>query len=363
MPKPNPWLISSQTADSHNNIFGRTLNPHKTSLTAGGSSGGEGAIVSFRGSPLGLGTDIAGSIRIPALCCGIYSFKPSINRVPYGGQAPFPYPLLRAPGGVAPAAGPLGHSVDDLNIFMSAVIGTDTLNAYRYDSDVLPLAWRLSKTTEDKHLTIGILPEDPEYPLSPPVRRTLDSAAALLKAAGHHLIPLPYSVPSSPSLGARLSHEFYSIFPPPPDAPPLDEFLGEPLVPSLAYLQHANPFTNGHPVDPGLPLPLRIDALTSAREAYGAAWHAVWREHGLDVVLAPGAAHTAVPYDTYGMPVYTCMWNLIDVSCDRIALLALRIAALIGCKYPAGIIPFGKASKEADPEPQKAVGAFEPDCK
>lgn len=49
-----------QTADSHNNIFGRTLNPHNTSLTAGGSSGGEGALVAFRGSPLGIGTDIAG---------------------------------------------------------------------------------------------------------------------------------------------------------------------------------------------------------------------------------------------------------------------------------------------------------------
>ena len=64
-----------QTGDSDNNIFGRTLNPHNTSLTAGGSSGGEGALTAFRGSILGVGTDIAGSIRIPALCCGVCARK------------------------------------------------------------------------------------------------------------------------------------------------------------------------------------------------------------------------------------------------------------------------------------------------
>jgi amidase len=74
------------TADSENNVFGRTLNPHNLSLTAGGSSGGEGALVGMRGSLIGVGTDIAGSIRIPALCCGTYGFKPSVDRIPNGGQ-------------------------------------------------------------------------------------------------------------------------------------------------------------------------------------------------------------------------------------------------------------------------------------
>ncbi|KAK1657828.1 amidase signature domain-containing protein [Colletotrichum godetiae] len=69
------------TADSENNIFGRTLNPHKTNLTAGGSTGGEGALVAFRGSILGVGSDIAGSIRIPSLCCGIYGFKQLPSRL------------------------------------------------------------------------------------------------------------------------------------------------------------------------------------------------------------------------------------------------------------------------------------------
>lgn len=94
------------TADSENNVFGRTLvslpassdvqaqllsvllqNPYKLSLTAGGSSGGEGALVGMRGSLIGVGTDIGGSIRIPALCCGTFGFKPTTDRIPMGGQA------------------------------------------------------------------------------------------------------------------------------------------------------------------------------------------------------------------------------------------------------------------------------------
>ncbi|KAH3673177.1 hypothetical protein OGATHE_002157, partial [Ogataea polymorpha] len=69
------------TADSENNVFGRTLNPNKLSMGAGGSSGGEGALVRLQGSAIGVGTDIAGSIRIPALVNGTYGLKPSINRL------------------------------------------------------------------------------------------------------------------------------------------------------------------------------------------------------------------------------------------------------------------------------------------
>ncbi|OGM45410.1 general amidase-B [Aspergillus bombycis] len=65
------------TPDPHNNVFGRVLSPHGRSLTAGGSSGGEEALVAMRGSTLGVGTDIAGSIRMPALCCGAFGFKPT----------------------------------------------------------------------------------------------------------------------------------------------------------------------------------------------------------------------------------------------------------------------------------------------
>lgn len=73
-----PQTLSS--LDSHNNIFGRTLNPINRSLTAGGSSGGEGALVAMKGSPLGIGTDVGGSIRVPAMCNGLFGIKPSHGR-------------------------------------------------------------------------------------------------------------------------------------------------------------------------------------------------------------------------------------------------------------------------------------------
>lgn len=63
------------SAESRNNVFGYVRNPFNTGLTAGGSTGGEGALIASRGSMMGFGTDIAGSVRMPALCCGIYSLK------------------------------------------------------------------------------------------------------------------------------------------------------------------------------------------------------------------------------------------------------------------------------------------------
>ena len=97
------------TADSDNPLNSRTLNPNKLSLTAGGSTGGEGALLALRGSPLGIGTDIAGSIRIPALCDGIYGFKPSTQRVPYAGNCP--PGRLGTPSPVVASIGPEAHSV------------------------------------------------------------------------------------------------------------------------------------------------------------------------------------------------------------------------------------------------------------
>ena len=63
-------------ADSDNNVFDRTLNPRSPTLTAGGSTGGEGALIALRWSILGVGTDIGGSIRVPALCNGTFSEPP-----------------------------------------------------------------------------------------------------------------------------------------------------------------------------------------------------------------------------------------------------------------------------------------------
>ena len=64
-----------------NPTWGRTLNPHHRDYSSGGSTGGEGALLAMDGSALGWGSDIGGSLRIPASYCGIYSFKPGFGRI------------------------------------------------------------------------------------------------------------------------------------------------------------------------------------------------------------------------------------------------------------------------------------------
>ncbi|KAJ5847171.1 hypothetical protein N7455_011128 [Penicillium solitum] len=169
-------------ADSHNFVFGRTLNPHRSNLTAGGSTGGEGALIAMRGSVLGVGTDIAGSIRIPAICNGIYALRPSADRIPYGGQT------SSARGGLAgikPCAGPLATSVRDLELFMRLVTNADP---WQFDSSALFSPWRI--VSPKSALRLGFIEEDPHFPLHPPVLRTLTRATGKLQEAGNEIIPL-----------------------------------------------------------------------------------------------------------------------------------------------------------------------------
>lgn len=106
--------------ESVNPIFGRTNNPHNVKHTAGGSSGGEGAIIAAGGSPLGLGSDIAGSIRIPAAVNGCVGLKPSAGRVPSEDHFPSPGEGVRDWN----TGGPLARRVADLALALSVLSRT-----------------------------------------------------------------------------------------------------------------------------------------------------------------------------------------------------------------------------------------------
>lgn len=167
---------SVMTGDSHNNIFGRTLNPRNKLLTAGGSTGGEGALLALRGSILGVGTDIAGSIRIPSLCNGIYGFRPSVGLVPHGGVRD-----LTPPGtdGVRSTAGPMATSLRDCSLFLQSILEADT---WKYDSTVVSVPWTGLNQKPTQQLRIGLVENDGMFTPSPPVRRGLKQAADLLRA-------------------------------------------------------------------------------------------------------------------------------------------------------------------------------------
>jgi amidase len=107
--------------ESDNLIFGRTRNPYDASRTSGGSSGGEAALIAACGSPLGLGSDSAGSVRLPAHFCGIASIKPTSGRLPRTGHVP------PAGGWIERLwqIGPMARYVADLRLAMQILAGED----------------------------------------------------------------------------------------------------------------------------------------------------------------------------------------------------------------------------------------------
>lgn len=301
-----------------------------------------------------MGTDIAGSIRIPSLCCGIYGFKPTAERVPFSGNTRGPFPRLRIPGGVIPAAGPMGNSVEDLELFMRVI--TD-MRPWKYDATVHDVPWRRQETTGQKVLTIGVLPEDETYRLQPPVRRALDSAVEALARAGHKIVYLPRDDSRSVALGAVLGFYCFGLGGPPLDN--LEEEFKEPLIPSVKRGVH--PFGSASfSIPQDLDFPQLLDRITGARSEYSDSWKRTWITHDLDVIIGPGAQHTAVPHDTYGNPVYTLVWNVLDVSiyppgyaCMPERFLICMIKT-VSCRY----YPVRGGSKRARPSPCQGHRSF-----
>ena len=105
--------------NADNPVFGRTNHPLNAKLTPGGSSGGEAVAIATHMSPSGLGSDLAGSIRIPAHFCGICGLKPTTGCVPGGGQ----FPPSTGPYALGAVVGPLARHVDDLRVLFRALIG------------------------------------------------------------------------------------------------------------------------------------------------------------------------------------------------------------------------------------------------
>jgi fatty acid amide hydrolase 2 len=107
--------------ESDNRVYGRTSSAFAPDRTSGGSSGGEGAIIGAGGSPFGLGSDIGGSIRMPAFFNGVFGHKPSGGRVPGTGQ----YPMAHGSARRMLATGPLARRAEDLALLLSLLEGPD----------------------------------------------------------------------------------------------------------------------------------------------------------------------------------------------------------------------------------------------
>ncbi|KIW04342.1 uncharacterized protein PV09_04632 [Verruconis gallopava] len=164
-----------------NNIIGYTMNPKNRFLSAGGSSGGEGALIGARGSPVGLGTDIGGSIRIPAGFNGLYGLRPSTGRLPYEGMAN----SMDGQNSVLSVVGPLGTSVGGLKLIVESILST---KPWLQDPLVHEIPWRPEQLKLEEKLCFGVFYEDGIVGITPPVRRAIDTTVAALKKAGHEVI-------------------------------------------------------------------------------------------------------------------------------------------------------------------------------
>jgi fatty acid amide hydrolase 2 len=107
--------------ETHNQLYGRTNNPYDPRHIAGGSSGGEGALIGAGGAPFGLGSDIGGSIRMPALFNGVFGHKPSAGLVPNTGQ----FPIASGPALRYLCTGPICRRAEDLWPLLTALAGPD----------------------------------------------------------------------------------------------------------------------------------------------------------------------------------------------------------------------------------------------
>jgi fatty acid amide hydrolase len=163
--------------EARNPVFGQTANPWSLAHSPGGSSGGEAAAIASGMSPLGVGTDIGGSIRTPAHFCGIAAFKPTLDRLPMRG-----YQTVN-PGqeAVRGMAGPLARTVGDLRLFFQAV---DPQRASRLDPRVPPLAWEDPERIRLEGLRVGIYADDGVLPASDAIVRAVDRAATALRSHG-----------------------------------------------------------------------------------------------------------------------------------------------------------------------------------
>lgn len=286
--------------DSHNNIFGRTINPLNPAVTAGGSSGGEAALMALRGSVLGVGTDIGGSIRVPAMCGNLYGVKPSWERIPYAGQEGGSKPAV-AKLSVSASAGPLAHSMRDIELFFRTVAAQ---RPWELDPDVIPGPWESLSSIAKTKLRIGVVRRDSIIEPHPPISKLLDEVAAKIRAAGIEVVELDITPVFSQCqslanalMGAEGSNSMFDLI----------EAFDEPLSPWIKpRMRRKEPlsFETLRKLH-AQRTKLQVDALQ------------IWRQ--VDAFICPVAPHPVPEIDKYNGASYTSSFMLLD--------------------YPAGTVP------------------------
>ncbi|KAK3114453.1 hypothetical protein LTR53_007224 [Teratosphaeriaceae sp. CCFEE 6253] len=314
--------------ETDNNIYGVTVNPYNTSLTSGGSSGGEGALIGLRGSCLGIGTDIGGSIRSPAANNGVFGFRPTSYRLPVGGWAA----TMLGSEQIIPVIGPLSTSLDGIKVFMKTLIDQQP---WLYEPSLVTLPWKVTSTSllrtdpnGKRKLRVGILADDGVVKPHPPIVRGID--ALVTKLRGHPHIELVKFPPYKHDEAWRTISGLYFRDGAAEEREAIDA-SGEPWRPLTHFIITDNPDVKELSVS-------ELWGRTQARDGYKTAYAQHWNSVGtslpgpdskadvevkamaelenmVDVILTPTGPGCAPPHDCSRYWGYTAQWNLLDYPC------------------------------------------------
>ncbi|KAL4977968.1 Acetamidase [Aspergillus desertorum] len=289
-----------------NNIIGRTVNPRNKNWSCGGSSGGEGAIVGIRGGVIGVGTDIGGSIRVPAAFNFLYGLRPSHGRLPYAKMAN----SMEGQETVHSVVGPISHSVEDLRLFTTSVLSQEP---WKYDSKVLPMPWRqtesdiITSKIQSGGLNIGYYNFDGNVLPHPPILRGIETTIAALKKAGHTVTPwTPYKHDFGHELISKIYAADGSV-----DVIRDISASGEPAIPNIKDLLNPD---------------IKAVTMNELWDTHLQKWNyqmeylEKWREaeekagRELDAIIAPITPTAAVRHDQFRYYGYASVINLLDFT-------------------------------------------------
>ncbi|KAK9468048.1 amidase signature domain-containing protein [Lipomyces arxii] len=284
-------------------IYGTTTNPYNRNLSSGGSTGGEGALLGFNATALGMGTDIGGSARWPAASNGRYGMRPTANRIPMRG-------LIGPAAGaesISGAIGPLAQSRRTMEHFMKHVIGT---KPWITEPGLLAVPWREAPLTPGK-LKIGVLMTDDVVNPLPPVKRALNIVVEALKKGvpGWEIELVPFKAQKHDYAWELTSQLYY------PDGGEkvlnLLASVGEEPLPLTKWILSENPYVKKQDIHSLWELNVKRDAY---RTMYSDYWNESGKEdgHPIDVVLCPVAPGVACLHGTAKYWSYTSQWNLLD---------------------------------------------------
>ncbi|KAJ5164264.1 Amidase [Penicillium coprophilum] len=301
-------LMSGETI---NNIIGYTWNPKNRLLSCGGSSGGEGALMALRGSPAGFGTDIGGSVRVPAGFNFLYGLRPSAGRIPYQGAAN----SIDGQGSILSVIGPIAPTARSLTLLFKAVLSQ---KPWLYDPLALELPWRDEIVQETRALieqarggastlAFGIMKYDGVAPVHPPIARGLRIVEKTLRRLGHRVIEWK---PPAHAIAVELVGKVFDMDGG-ADMKYHFSLSGESPAPQVISADHGTEMTASE-----------IAALNVAKRQYQKQymdyWHSTAEVTGtgrpVDGLFCPLAPHAAVIPSEYNYVGYTGFVNLLDYT-------------------------------------------------